>query len=147
MHRRRYKKGQRFFGVTFNNLGYNLTLPEAKTETGDACSKQNMGYSPKDINSSREPNLWETYEIPYINILMDHPFHYENHCRMRRTHPLCCVQTGIMSTTSEDTLKISGILISCHMRGWNLAAGISRSRSVESMFYMRGHFRSTQLRR
>ena len=71
------KKGQRFFGVTFNNLGYNLTLPEAKTETGDACSKQNMGYSPKDINSSREPNLWETYEIPYINILMDHPFHYE----------------------------------------------------------------------
>ena len=67
------KKGQRFFCVTFNNLGYNLTLPE----TGDACSKQNMGYSPKDINSSREPNLWETYEIPYINILMDHPFHYE----------------------------------------------------------------------
>lgn len=38
-------KRTEIFGVTFNNLGYNLTLPEAKTETGDACSKQNMGYS------------------------------------------------------------------------------------------------------
>lgn len=39
-------------GVTFNNLGYNLAL-------GD------------------EKNIWDTYQITYINILMDHPFHYE----------------------------------------------------------------------
>jgi hypothetical protein len=38
--------------VTFNNLGYNLTLPDGR-------------------------NIWEACEIPYINILMDHPFHYE----------------------------------------------------------------------
>lgn len=38
--------------VTFNNLGYNLDLADGR-------------------------NLWEAYEIPYINILMDHPFHYE----------------------------------------------------------------------
>jgi hypothetical protein len=38
--------------VTFNNLGYNLDLPDGR-------------------------NLWEAYEVPYINILMDHPFHYE----------------------------------------------------------------------
>lgn len=44
--------GRQFAAVTFNNLGYNLDL-------ADGC------------------NLWEVYEIPYINILMDHPFHYE----------------------------------------------------------------------
>lgn len=41
-----------FTCVTFNNLGYNLELPDGS-------------------------NVWETYQIPYINILMDHPFHYE----------------------------------------------------------------------
>lgn len=37
--------------ITFNNLGYNLELPEGK-------------------------NIWEQFHIPYVNILMDHPFHY-----------------------------------------------------------------------
>lgn len=42
----------RFFScITFNNLGYNLELPDGS-------------------------NLWESYGIPYIDILMDHPFHY-----------------------------------------------------------------------
>lgn len=41
-----------FAAVTFNNLGYNLDLVDGR-------------------------NLWEAYGIPYINILMDHPFHYE----------------------------------------------------------------------
>ena len=50
------KRGQRFFCVTFNNLGYNLSVAH---------------------DDVKQPNLWETYEIPYINILMDHPFHYE----------------------------------------------------------------------
>lgn len=45
-----------FACVTFNNLGYNL-----------------------DISDGR--NLWEAYEVPYINILMDHPFHYEKPLR------------------------------------------------------------------
>lgn len=40
-----------FTGITFNNLGYNLALSE-------------------------EITIWEAYDIPYINILMDHPFHY-----------------------------------------------------------------------
>lgn len=42
--------------VTFNNLGYNLDLPDGR-------------------------NLWEAFEVPYINILMDHPFHYEKPLR------------------------------------------------------------------
>lgn len=37
--------------VTFNNMGYNL-------ECGGV-------------------NVWEKFEVPYINILMDHPFHFE----------------------------------------------------------------------
>lgn len=37
--------------VTFNNIGYNLSFAEGR-------------------------NVWEEQEIPYINILMDHPFHY-----------------------------------------------------------------------
>lgn len=41
-----------FACVTFNNLGYNLDLLDGQ-------------------------NLWNAYKIPYINILMDHPFHYE----------------------------------------------------------------------
>lgn len=47
---------EQFACVTFNNLGYNL-----------------------DVSDGR--NLWDTYEIPYINILMDHPFHYEKPLR------------------------------------------------------------------
>lgn len=43
---------KRFFScITFNNLGYNLELPDGS-------------------------NIWESYGIPYIDILMDHPFHY-----------------------------------------------------------------------
>lgn len=40
-----------FFAVTFNNLGYNLDLTSGE-------------------------NIWEKYNIPYIDILMDHPFHF-----------------------------------------------------------------------
>lgn len=48
--------GRAFACVTFNNLGYNLDLADGR-------------------------NLWEAYEVPYINILMDHPFHYEKPLR------------------------------------------------------------------
>lgn len=37
--------------VTFNNIGYNLSFSEGR-------------------------NIWEEMKIPYLNILMDHPFHY-----------------------------------------------------------------------
>lgn len=46
------KQGPGHFAcITFNNLGYNLDLADGR-------------------------NVWEAYEIPYMNILMDHPFHY-----------------------------------------------------------------------
>lgn len=48
--------GGQFACITFNNLGYNLDLPDGK-------------------------NIWDAYGIPYINILMDHPFHYEKPLR------------------------------------------------------------------
>lgn len=40
-----------FAVITFNNLGYNLDLQS-------------------------DENVWEAYCIPYVDILMDHPFHY-----------------------------------------------------------------------
>lgn len=40
--------------ITFNNIGYNLALSD-----------------------SEESNIWEEMQIPYFNILMDHPFHYD----------------------------------------------------------------------
>lgn len=46
------RESGKFACVTFNNLGYNLDLTDGR-------------------------NVWETYEVPYVNILMDHPFHYE----------------------------------------------------------------------
>lgn len=59
--------GKRSFAcVTFNNLGYNLDLADGR-------------------------NLWDAYEIPYINILMDHPFHYEKPlCRAPKTSVVLC---------------------------------------------------------
>ena len=47
---------KRFSVVTFNNLGYNLALSDGT-------------------------NIWEKCNIPYLNILMDHPFHYEKPLR------------------------------------------------------------------
>lgn len=41
--------------VTFNNMGYNLEVEGI--------------------------NVWEQFEVPYINILMDHPFHFEKPLR------------------------------------------------------------------
>lgn len=57
-----------FACVTFNNLGYNLDLPK------EAMNSE-LGMIHDGQPTSR--NLWEYYHIPYINILMDHPFHYE----------------------------------------------------------------------
>lgn len=59
---------ERFACVTFNNLGYNLDMPKEQMDSGNR--RLHAGQ-----NGGR--NIWEYYGIPYINILMDHPFHYE----------------------------------------------------------------------
>lgn len=58
--------------VTFNNLGYNLDMEGA--------------------------NVWEHFDIPYINILMDHPFHFE---RPLREAP----DTAIVLCTDRNHVK------------------------------------------
>jgi spore maturation protein CgeB len=59
--------------ITFNNLAYNLALPDGQ-------------------------NIWEAYDIPYINILMDHPFHYEK--------PLCnAPSTSIVLCTDNNHVR------------------------------------------
>lgn len=62
-----------FACVTFNNLGYNLDLPDGS-------------------------KLWEYYGIPYINILMDHPFHYEKPLR-------AAAATSIVLCTDRNHVK------------------------------------------
>ncbi len=62
------QQSDHFACVTFNNLGYNLDLPK------EAMNSE-LGMLHDGQPTSR--NLWEYYHIPYINILMDHPFHYE----------------------------------------------------------------------
>ena len=64
---------EKFAAVTFNNLGYNLSL---------------FG----------EENIWSYYNIPYIDILMDHPFHYEK--------PLCGMpETAVVLCTDRNHVK------------------------------------------
>ena len=56
--------------ITFNNIGYDLSFSEGK-------------------------NIWEEKEIPYFNILMDHPFHY--------AYPLeCAPDTSVVFCTDRN---------------------------------------------
>jgi len=58
--------------ITFNNMGYNLEWNGV--------------------------NVWEEYEVPYIDILMDHPFHFE---RPLREMPF----TAIVLCTDRNHVK------------------------------------------
>lgn len=79
----------KFACVTFNNLGYNLDMPE-----GQMDSEDRMPHAGQE--SSR--NLWEYYGIPYIDILMDHPFHYEKPLRR-------APETSIVLCTDRNHVK------------------------------------------
>ncbi len=62
---------QQFAVVTFNNLGYNLEFSLSGSKSGKTCF----------CGEEETENLWEFFRIPYLNILMDHPFHYEKPLR------------------------------------------------------------------
>ena len=152
MYRRWCKKRSEVFCVTFNNLGYNLSLPAGMTGTGMLLKQdifQSTAGSKRAGSAEEEPNLWETYNIPYINILMDHPFHYEKPLQNApATSVVLCTDRNHVRYIRRyfKNIRYTDFLATC--RGGNLAAGISRSRSVESMFLLcGGDFRSTQLRR
>lgn len=51
----------------------------ARAESGFACvTFNNMGYNLDFLSPGGErENIWEHYGILYLNILMDHPFHYD----------------------------------------------------------------------
>lgn len=75
-------EGEAFSVVTFNNLGYNLDL--------------NLGGM--SALDEHYVNVWEHYQIPYINILMDHPFHYEKPLRK-------APETAIVLCTDRNHVK------------------------------------------
>lgn len=64
---------EQFAVVTFNNLGYNLEIPTRKLVEMDGIAES--------FTQGKKENLWEFFHIPYFNILMDHPFHYEKPLR------------------------------------------------------------------
>lgn len=64
---------EQFAVVTFNNLGYNLEIPTGKWAEMDGIAES--------FTQGKKENLWEFFRIPYFNILMDHPFHYEKPLR------------------------------------------------------------------
>ena len=98
-------ESQEFAVVTFNNLGYNLSFEQSE--------------APEDEEKNRKNIIYGIIFISHIDILMDHPFHYEK--------PLCN-----MPGNSSDPLhrpqsceiypaffKTSIRQISFHMQEWN----------------------------
>ena len=79
---------QQFAVVTFNNLGYNLEFSLSGSESGKTCF----------CREEETENLWEFFRIPYLNILMDHPFHYE---KPLRNAP----ETAIVLCTDRNHVK------------------------------------------
>lgn len=79
---------QQFAVVTFNNLGYNLEFSLSGSKSGKTyfCGEEET------------ENLWEFFRIPYLNILMDHPFHYE---KPLRNAP----ETAIVLCTDRNHVK------------------------------------------
>ena len=74
---RREKDTSDFAVVTFNNLGYNLSFLPSEEEISEPEDAGTVMYK----DEGREENIWDYFDIPYINILMDHPFHYEKPLR------------------------------------------------------------------
>ena len=75
--------------VAFNNLGYNLDmrLPEQNRMAQEVAEEDAVLMGREEY-----VNVWEYYQIPYIDILMDHPFHFERPLReMPSTAILLCV--------------------------------------------------------
>ena len=69
---------ENFAVVTFNNMGYNLDINPDNVQ-GIVESVKDIHIAP--LSKENYVNLWNHYNIPYINILMDHPFHYERPLR------------------------------------------------------------------
>lgn len=71
-------ESQEFAVVTFNNLGYNLSFEQSEAAEDEEGKPE-------------EYNIWDYFHIPYIDILMDHPFHYEKPlCNMPKTAVILC---------------------------------------------------------
>lgn len=99
-------ESQEFAAVTFNNLGYNLSFeqPEAAED---------------EEGKPEEHNIWDYFHIPYIDILMDHPFHYEKPLRnMPKTAVILCTDRNHVKYVRRFS-KISVRQISFHMQVWN----------------------------
>lgn len=98
--------------VTFNNLGYNLDLSDGR-------------------------NIWEVYQIPYVDILMDHPFHYGKPLsHMPETAVILCTDRNHVTYIRRffPNIKRTGFLPHAGVelgRGLGESAGVRTERTVE----------------
>lgn len=83
------RKAEQYAVVTFNNLGYNLSF---STQDGQ---REATDHEKGQIG---EHNIWDSFQIPYIDILMDHPFHYE-----KPLHNM--PQTAVILCTDRNHVK------------------------------------------
>lgn len=88
---------QEFAVVTFNNLGYNLEIPAAGAIDRYVDFEKTQEET-VDTGYMNKQNIWEFFHIPYLNILMDHPFHYEKPLRNAPT-------TSIVLCTDRNHVK------------------------------------------
>jgi len=70
-------ESQEFAVVTFNNLGYNLSFEQSEAAEDEEKKPE-------------EHNIWNYFHIPYIDILMDHPFHYAGNSSDPLHRPQSC---------------------------------------------------------
>lgn len=99
-------ESQEFVVVTFNNLGYNLSFEQSEAAEDEEKKPE-------------EHNIWNYFHIPYIDILMDHPFHYEKPlCNMPETAVILCTDRNHVKYIRRFS-KTSVRQISFHMQVWN----------------------------
>lgn len=87
-----------FAVVTFNNLGYNLEFQMQKEDIQQMKTKDSGRQWKLNNEEKGSCNIWEFFHIPYFNILMDHPFHYEKPLRNAPT-------TSIVLCTDRNHVK------------------------------------------
>ena len=127
-------ESQEFAVVTFNNLGYNLSFEQSEAAEDEEKKPE-------------EHNIWNYFHIPYIDILMDHPFHYEK--------PLCNMpETAVILCTDRNHVKyIRRFFKNIHRTDFLPHAGVElghkhkplNDRNIDVLYA--GHFQSIRSQR
>ena len=97
--------------ITFNNLGYNL-------------------------GESEGANLWDTMQVPYVNILMDHPFHFhEQLLHAPNQSIICCIDRNHVDYIHRYYPNIKRVHILAHAGCANaIEREMPRERDIDVLY-------------